>query len=460
MSEVSSVVGTGAGAAKGGGAAKQTGAGQWREPEPIGMLLKGPMIFGAVFVLLFFGVFGTWAALAPLSSGAIAPGVVNPDLSRRPIQHEAGGTIASMNVVEGQTVSQGQLLLTLEPVQARASFALRQEKWFRLAVTKARIDAQVTGTARLELPPDVPVDVGSQMEAFVQAQQVLLEISQMQLQQEESIFEQKIAQLRSQQTAIEASIRSSTSQKALVDAELADKQALLADQLVARSVLQAVLREQARLEGDIASSQAQFAEIGQSIVETQTTALRSREAHRNDVAKESTEINNQLASVAEELASSRDILSRTAIYAPADGTVIGLRFPTANSVVGPRETIMDILPTDDARVVIARVSPRDIDVVQVGLQAHLSLLPFASRSSLPLNGEVTQVAQDVTVNERTQQSYYEVRIVVPQSELTKHDVYLTSGMPADVTIITGQRTMLQYLMTPFLRSLGNAFIYE
>lgn len=439
--------------------AKPAGAGQWQQPEPVGRLLKGPALFGGLFILLFFGLFGAWAALAPLSSGAIAPGLVNPDL-RRPIRHETGGTIASMNVIEGQVVSKGQLLLTLVPVQEQAAFSQREERWKRLAIQRARLDAQATGTATMTLPPGLVVEPGSALDAFMQDQQEVLALSLLKLQRDDSINIQKIAQLQSQRTALEAERRSLISQKALVDQELADKTALLEGQLIARSVQQAVLRQQVQLEGDIARNVARLAELDQLISETETTSLRLRETLQNDVVKESTEVNNQIASLEEELGASRDILSRTEIISPADGKVIGLMFPAPGVVVGPRETIMEIVPADEVLEVIAHVSPRDIDVVHEGLEARLSLVPFANRNALPLTGTVTRIAADATRDERTQQTYYQVWVSVAPEELAKHDVYLAPGMPADVTIITGERTMLQYLTAPFLKSLQNAFIYD
>jgi multidrug efflux pump subunit AcrA (membrane-fusion protein) len=122
---------------------------------------------------------------------------------------------------------------------------------------------------------------------------------------------------------------------------------------------------------------------------------------------------------------------------------------------------MDIVPLDNDLLIVARLAPRDIDVVRVGLEAHVTLLPFASRNALPLTGEVVQVAADSTMDEAPGQPYYAVRIEVPASELARHDgVYLSPGMPANVTVVTGARTMLAYLLDPFLGSLRNAFIYD
>ena len=430
-------------------------------PASISGLMRGPIILGAVIVILFFGVFGTWAALAPLSSGAIAPGVVNPSFSTRPIQHEIGGSIAAVHVIEGEAVEAGQLLVTLEPTQAEAAYALRVERWMRLLVTRARLLAQTLGEKALQQPAELPASLSVELEQFIATQRALLSISVEQLANDRVIAAQRVAQLDSQRQAIQAEIDALASQQALVNSELTDKQALLEQQLVTRAAVQAVQREFARLSGDIASRTAQLAEIQQSISEVETTALQALEQRRNEVAKESMEVNNQIAMLEEELASTRDTLDRTEIYSPVAGRVHDLRFAAADAVVGPREKIMEIVPADDELVVLARVAPSDIDLVHRGLKARLSLVPFANRNSLPLHGEVSEVAATVTVDERgTQPPYYQVRITIAQSELERNDVYLTPGMPADVTIITGERTMLQYLTDPFLRSLRNAFIYD
>lgn len=441
--------------------ARPSGAGAWRQPEPIDKLLRGPARFGGFFILLFFGVFGTWAALAPLSSGTIASGVVSPDFSLRTVQHEQGGTIAAVHVIEGQTVASGQLLVSLEATQVQAAYDLRRERWLRLEVEGARLAAETIGSPTMILPPEVLAEQDPAFQQFILTQRTLLADNLAQRGQDEELRAQQVSQFDSQRNAVQASIISLQAQAALIEEELADKQSLLEGQLVARTAVLSLEREKARLQGEIAARQAQVAELGQSILGVEIGARQRQVDRRNEVSRASTEINEQIAAVREELASAEDTLAKLQIRSTAAGRVHELRFATAGAVVGPREKIMDIVPTDDALIILANVSPRDIDVVDVGLQAHVSLVPFANRNALPLIGTVTEKAATATQDERGQMPpFFRVRIAISPEELLARDVSMTPGMPADVTIVTGERTMLQYLTSPFLKSLRNAFIYD
>ena len=424
-------------------------------------LMRGPFMFGMVTILLFFGGFGAWAGLAPLSSGAIAYGVVSPDSNRRVVQHLEGGIVSSVNVREGERVSEGQLLMTLESTRAESNFVARRDQWLRLLVTRSRLEAHALGAAQMSLPEELAADESIDLQDFVETQQSLFTIRANTLKQQREIYDRQRDQLASEVTAIEAENGGLSAQMALLETEYDSKAQLLESQLISRSEVQALQRELARLTSVIASNAARISRAQQSIEENKLKVLQVDEAFRDQVAQESTQVNNEIAQLDEEMISTGDVLRRTSIFSPTDGTVLNLKYKTAGGVVGPGNPIMDIVPANDDLIVLVRLDPKDLDVVTVGLRAHMTLLPFASRNALPLNGEVVQVAADSTVDERTGQTYYQVRVKVAAGELSKHEgMYMAPGMPADVTIVTGERTMLQYLAEPLMRSLRNAFVYD
>ena len=430
-------------------------------PITVGKLSRGPILFGAFVVILFFGVFGGWAAMAPLSSGAIAQGVVSPDSSRRVIQHLEGGIIKQVNVREGQHVAAGDILMALESINAEAAFSARREQWLRLIAMRSRVNAQQLVLDSVVFPEEVLRVNKPDFVDFVANQQRTFEIRRITLAQQESIFDRQIEQLNSEIASVESEIAGLQSQFELIGEEIEDKTKLLETQLIVRSDLLALQRQQASLSSAIASNRSRIAQAGQSIEEVRLSALQAREAFRTEVATESAQINNEIAQIEETMVSSEDVLRRTEIISPVAGIVLNLRSQTPGGVIRPGEPILDIVPVDDDLIVLARLNTQDIDAVSVGLKAHVTLTPFASRNALPLNGEVTQIAADSTTDERTGQAYYQMRIRVAADELTKHPgVYLSPGMPADVTVVTGERTMLQYLGEPFLRSLRSAFVYN
>ena len=422
-------------------------------------LMRGPMAFAALVLLLFFGGFGGWAAVAPLSAGAIAPGAVSPAGTVKAVQHLEGGIISMLHVRDGQSVKQGDLLVTLESVKAETDYDAQREQMSRLEVMRARLVASSGDAAEMVLPEWASGTDSTDLQDFVATQKRLFEVRRSTLSQQEEIFNRQVEQLRSEIGAIDAQNEGLRRQLELINEELVDKESLASQQLVARSTVQALQRQQATLQSDIAANLARVARAEQSIEEIGLSRLQSRDRFQDEAAEELASVNNEIARLAEDLRAAGDVLRRTEIRSPADGVVQNLLTQTPGGVVGPGEKIMDVVPVEDEMVVIARLAPRDIDAVRIGLKAHLTLLPFASRNALPLNGEVTQIAADSTHDERSGQSWYEVKITVSAEELSRHEgVYMSPGMPADVTIVTGERTMLQYLIEPIARSLQTAFV--
>jgi HlyD family secretion protein len=156
---------------------------------------------------------------------------------------------------------------------------------------------------------------------------------------------------------------------------------------------------------------------------------------------------------------SKDVLARTVITAPVSGTVVNMRFKTEGGVVQRGQPILDIVPSDDVLLINARVLPTDIDVVHIGLKALVHFLAFASRNMPRIEGVVRYVSADRLVDQPTGQPYYLARVEVDHDELARlgPQIKLVPGMPAEVLIVTGERTMFQYLFKPFLDAFRRSF---
>ena len=152
------------------------------------------------------------------------------------------------------------------------------------------------------------------------------------------------------------------------------------------------------------------------------------------------------------------LLGRVKIIAPLDGTVVGLQIHTPGGVISPGEALLDIVPSGDRLVIEAKIDPTDIDVVHPGLPAHVRLTPFNTRSTRPIEGRIASVSADRLSDERTGESYYLARVELkgnPANALDGASLY--PGMPAEVMIVTGARTALDYFLKPITRSLNRAF---
>ncbi|MEM6666005.1 MAG: HlyD family type I secretion periplasmic adaptor subunit [Pseudomonadota bacterium] len=422
-------------------------------------LWRGPLILGTATLFIFIGVFAAWASMANLASGAVAPGLVSPDSSRKTVQHLEGGIIRTLHVREGDIVDEGDPLVTLEPTQAEATFDARREQWLRLLVIRARLEAHEQGKDFLTFPDEVLASTDISLNQFIGTQTELFQVRRTSLEQEQAILGRQIEQLKDEIQSIEAENNGLRVQLSLIEEEIADKAQLFEKQLMRKSEMLALQRSEAGLTGNIASNDARVSRAQQRIEEIRLAVLQSAEQFRDRVAEEQTGVNNEIAQLEEAMISTRDVLMRTQITSPVSGTVLNMQYKTVGGVVRGGEPILDIVPLGDDLIISARLSPQDIDVVYPGLPARVQLVPFSLRDVQPLNGEVSRVAADSTVDEATGERFFDVRVTVSAEEVAANDsLFLSPGMPAEVIIVTGERTMADYLLEPMLHSFRVAFL--
>ncbi len=187
-------------------------------------------------------------------------------------------------------------------------------------------------------------------------------------------------------------------------------------------------------------------------------SISQRDRHINEGAAELRQAQTRLADAAAKAAAAKDILARRDIVSPIPGTVVDLKFFTAGGVIGGGEPILDIVPRNDRLVVEAQVQPIDIDVVQTGLKAQVTLTAFKQRTTPTLDGRVVYVSADSLIDARTGFPYFSARVEISAAEMQRlGGLELSPGMPAQVMIVTGERTAFQYLTDPLRESLQRAF---
>lgn len=416
---------------------------------------------GALVIGLGLGGFGLWAAGAPLAGAAIAPGVISPDGSRRTVQHLEGGVIREIRVENGSVVQAGDPLIVLEDVQARAEHDVLQARFRTLAAARARLLAEQAGSDAIRFPAwliELTGDDATALEAMV-AQRQLFRTRAQGLAGRQRILGQRIAQLREEIAGLEAQIDADGRQIALIAEEIEGLAYLYRKGLARKSRLLALERERSEIEGDRAERRARIARARQAIGEAELQIIAQRTALVDAANEELSRTQAELAEVEQRLAASRDVLARTLITAPSAGTVVALRFHTPGGVIRPGEPILDLVPDDEELLVDARLSPMDIDVVSTGLPARVVLPAFKQRQLPRIEGRVRRISADALVDPHTGERYFQAQIEVDADQLAALDppIELTAGMPAEVYIVTGERTMLDYLLEPLYDSLRRAF---
>jgi HlyD family secretion protein/epimerase transport system membrane fusion protein len=426
---------------------------------PLSRAIRGPKVIGYAAIVLFFGGFGAWATIASLSSAAIAPGLVSPDGNRKTVEHLEGGIVREIRVREGDHVKAGQVLVVLEDVRARAEFEELQERFVHLTSIEARLLAELEEADSIAPPAQLDDFDPEIFRPAVSAQQRLFESRQATLQGRVKILGQRVLQLEAEIDGLHEVIAAANEQLELIAQEIEGVEILYKKGLSPLPKLLALKRAQAGLRGERASSRARIARHEQSIGETRLQLLTMREERGEQVADELSQVRTDLAAVRSQLPARKDVLSRTMVTAPLDGTVMNVQVTTASGVIEPGEPLLDLVPDNAQLVIDAHVKPTDMDTVHAGQAARVLFTAYGQRNLPQIFGKLRSISADRMIEEHTGEPYFLAKVEVDPLELERiaPDIELSPGMPADVMILTGERTLLDYLIRPFTESLTKSF---
>jgi HlyD family secretion protein len=421
--------------------------------------LRWPVRLGALVMTFFLAGFVGWGSLVPLAGGAVAPGVISPDGDRKTVQHLEGGIIAQLMVRDGDVVSVGQPLVLLESLQPKATHDMLLSQQWTLLATHARLIAEQAGHTEVHFPPALLNSTDERLQVVVEGQRKLFDDRLVTHTAKKDVLRQRIEQLNEQVKGLQAQVDASNTQLKLIAEELVGKEALLVKNYITKPEVLKLQRAVAEIEGRRGEYLGAIARAQQQIGETQLQILMTDAERIDQVTTRLEQLRVELATVTEKLNASVDILKRTVITAPLAGVVLNMRFKTNGGVLKPADPILDIVPAEDMLLIDARVAPVDIDVVRVGLQAKVQLTAYSGRNTPRLNGIVRTVSADRIIDEGSRQPYYLARVQVDREEIRQlhAGVELIPGMPAEVLIVTGERTMAEYLLQPFLDALWRSF---
>jgi len=423
-------------------------------------IVRGPKLMGGVLIFTFLGGFLAWGALAPLAGGAVAAGVISPDGSRRVVQHLEGGIIASLEVKDGDRVAAGQTLVRLESVQADTAMRGQLHRYRTLMAMRARLIAEQEGRAEIEFPPELmATGTSDELKSVLDGQRTMFETRRTSDRRQRDILKRRIEQSQHQIKALEAQAASTSQQLELIAEELKGKRYLLQKELIRKSEVLSLERARAEIEGRRGEYLGMISRAEQQIGETEVQLLALDAERQDEVSEQMDKVRVELADVTEKLQLTRDTLARTTIVAPINGTVVNLRFKTLGGVIKAGDPILDIVPIEETLLIEARISPVDVDVVHPGLPAQVHLTAF-SRWELPrIDGFVKSVSADAMVDQTTGQTYYLAKVEVDPSELEQFNdlIELQAGMPAEVLIVSRERTFLDYLAEPFRNVMRRSF---
>ena len=420
---------------------------------------RGATLLGVLLIATFAGGFGVWAATAPLSAAALASGQVKVEGNRRTIQHLEGGIIREILVKEGDRVAAGQMLMRLDDTQSSASAEGLQGQLDSLRALDARLNSERQDMEAVAFPADL---AGRRSEPKVaeilQGQEAIFRTRRLAFDGQTSILRQRVEQLRAQIRANEAQMNSMSSQLRLIREEIQTVEELVTKGFERRPRLLGLQRQEAQLLGSQNEQRGLIARSQQAISETELQIVQVRTQFRNEVVGEQRDVQTRIAEINERLRAASDVQVRREVVSPVAGTVTNLRFFTVGGVVRPGDAVLDVIPLNEQLVVEVQVTPTDIDIVGIGMEAEVRLTAFKQRTVPVLFGRVSSVSPDIFQNDRTGMSFYRATVTIEPSQLAKLEgLSLQPGMPAEVLILAGERTMFHYLADPIRQSFRRAF---
>jgi HlyD family secretion protein/epimerase transport system membrane fusion protein len=414
---------------------------------------------GLFTLVVLVGGFLAWALLAPLNSAVLGGGTIVVETSRRDVQHLEGGIVREIFVRDGVEVQAGDVLLTLDPTRVNAALQIVRGQMDANLVLLARLRAEVAGADRILFEADLLQRAATDRDLrdLMQGQQQIFLARRASMQGQIDVLRQRIIQIETQIQGQEAQERARLRQIDLIQQELVGVYDLLRGGFAPRTRALALERELARLQGEQGEYLSGVARSRQQIGEAQLQILQIERSFQEEVTRSIQETQNSVRELQERVVANNDIVRHMEVRAPVSGTVVGLTVFTSGGVVQAGRTLMQIVPRGDVLLIEAQIAAQDIEVVHEGQQAMIRFPALPQRTIPTLTGTVLHVSADRLTDERSGMPFYKVRVRPDEASLLKiAERRLVPGMPAEITIATGQRTAARYLIDPLWDAIRKA----
>ncbi|TIQ42397.1 MAG: HlyD family type I secretion periplasmic adaptor subunit [Mesorhizobium sp.] len=420
--------------------------------------IRRPVWVGVLIIVAFFGVFGGWAAIAPLNGAVLADAVVKVEGNRKSVQHFDGGTVKEIRVKDGDIVKAGDVLVVLDDTRARSEFNLYSQQYALLRATDARIRAELDGHEAVAFPKDITAEHQAYLQDAMANQIADLESQRASMAGARQILEKRIAELEEQIDGKQARVESFRAQlKSTVD-EKAGLNKLLKAGLTTRTRILELDRSASDLQGLIDQALGEIAGNRQSKAELESQIAQLANERRAKLSAMLIDTQSNLADLVPKMFAAQATVDRAEVRAPYDGQVMDLTVFSTGAIVAPGQTILDIVPTRNSLIVQAQVKVEDISSLRADMTAEVRFTSYKQRTTPVIHGRVTRVSADRVTDAKTGFPYYVADIAVDRQELAAApQIQLYPGMPASVMIVTEERTALDYILGPLTASLHTAF---
>jgi HlyD family secretion protein len=423
-------------------------------PSPQSQRRQRATIFALVLLILTFGLGGF---LIPIGGAVNGSGQVGVESRVKKIAHPTGGVVSEILVENGQRVRKGQILLRFDDTVSRADASYSSLSVDQLLARRARLEAEQAGAGSIAFPPDLRRNDPSTQRAMADEEK-LFRIRRSEQVGLSAQLRARVAQYEQQIHGYQAQIGAVQAQRRLIEPERKGVRDLWKEDLVTIGRLNELERTAVDLQGSVGALQASIAQAQARITEAREQMIQLGQTSRADAGTELSRVNDLLNQQQVRNVSALDTRERSVVRAPYDGVIDKLTVSTIGGVVRPADVMMEIVPDSDQMLVEGMIQPTDIDQVRIGQQARIRFAAFNSATTPEIRGRVIFVAADRSSDPENRISYYPVRVAIDQADLAGFpELALRPGMPADLFIQTGHRSMISYLTKPLRDQFARAF---
>jgi protease secretion system membrane fusion protein len=401
-----------------------------------------------------FGGFLLWAAIAPLDEGVPTQGMVTLDTKRKAVQHLYGGIVKEVLVHEGEQVKEGQTLVRLDAAASKSNYEAVRQRYLGYRAMQSRLMAEQSGKDAIDFHPDVKDAMGDPLiKQQVVTQQQLIQARRAALAADLQGIEESSQGLKEQLNSFQNVLVQKRQQLALLTEELTNTRGMVKEGYAPRN-------RQLELERMVAESNAAIADLTGSnlrvlrqIAELGQRSMARKQEYRKEIESQLADVTREVQSDAQKFIAVKDDLDRTEIKSPASGQVVGLSIQTVGAILQPGQKLLDVVPENQTLLLETHIPPHLIDKVQTGLPADIRFNSFAHSPQLVVEGKLVSVSGDLLSDPQAPQyAYYLARVQVTEAGMkTLGQRQMQPGMPVEIVIKTGERSLLTYLLHPLLK---------
>lgn len=406
------------------------------------------------WTVVLAGVIGflVWASVAPLDKGVGMSGFVAKESNRQVIQHQAGGTVSDILVRDGDTVKAGQVVLRMNDIQVSSDLSITETQYFGARSAEARLTAELKGSQSVAFPKELePYRNDPRVQEQTALQSQLFASRRMAIESELAALGESIEGLEAQARGLEESRDSKKAQLLILKEQLDSNRDLAKEGYIPRSRLLDLERTYAQLSGAISEDIGNIGRARRQIAETKLRRAQRGQEYQREVRGQLSDVQKEADALASRMRAQKQQVANAEVKSPVDGVVVASSVFTKGAVVGPGTHLMEVVPAKDPLIVEGELAVNLVDKVHAGLKVELVFAAFNTNKTPHIPGEVISVAADRTVKERTGEPYYKVRARVTEEGakmIAAKKLDIVPGMPVELFVKTGERTMMNYLLKP------------